>query len=140
MDYKHLRMLAAKLTSDPAWVWRAGMSTICGKVNGILLEDSLESDDSSELFWIAYFSGCTRDGGGLRDEIVPTGAIPDLSDPATIGCLIGMVRKAYGNKDLFAGRDLRNNRWIVWDGEGDPVGYGESEVDAIASAFLGRSK
>ena len=142
MERSVLKELAKDLTSHPSWAWRAGMSTICGKVSGTLLEDSLDfRDDPSEepvVFWIAHFSGPTKDGGGYRDELVPSDAIPDLSSPATIGCLLSLVRSAYKNKNLFAGREAGRDRWIVWDGETDLIGSGESEVEALVSAFLGR--
>jgi len=30
--------------------------------------------------------------------------LPDLSDPATVGCLLALVRKAYDDRDAFVGR------------------------------------
>lgn len=141
MERSDLKELAKDLVSHPAWVWRAGMSTICGKVSGILLEDSMDfRDDPSEepvVSWIAHFSGSTKDGGGYRDELVPSDAIPDLSSPATIGCLLSLIRSAYKNKNLFAGRKAGLDCWIIWDGESDPVSFGQSEVEALVSAFLG---
>ena len=32
---------------------------------------------------------------------VPRHALPDLTDPATLGCLLALVREAYGSKALY---------------------------------------
>lgn len=61
---------------------------------------------------------------------------PDLSDPATIGCLLALVREAWGQDDMSAFR--YKSRWCV---EHTPEGsrcsafYGETEAEALVSAL-----
>jgi hypothetical protein len=59
-----------------------------------------------------YFHGngpvntCTDDGGWMRFSSFD-GLLPDLSDPATVGCLLALVREAWNNLDLHVQRDGR---------------------------------
>ena len=44
--------------------------------------------------------------------------LPDLTDPATIGCLLALVRDAYDDGGVHTYRDLR---WLACDGEGTHI-------------------
>lgn len=64
------------------------------------------------------------------DECPP---MPDLSDPATIGCLLALVREAHAS--------LQSTEYV---GDGDPVNpwrwgslKGRSEAEALVSALEG---
>jgi hypothetical protein len=57
------------------------------------------------------------DSDSLRD------CVPDLSDPATLGCLLALVRKAWGRPF-----------WV----EGDPRSMGERPDEWIGVLFEGR--
>lgn len=63
---------------------------------------------------------------------------PDLSDPATLGCLLALVREAWGEPTLAA-RMNTAGRWIVEPGglESDLpiVGRGVSELEALVAAL-----
>jgi hypothetical protein len=43
------------------------------------------------------------------------GCLPDLTDPATLGCLLALVREAWGASDLHVGRRIAG--WGVWTSE-----------------------
>jgi hypothetical protein len=69
-----------------------------------------------------------RIGGYLR---VPFDALPDLSDPATRGCLLALVREAWGDPHLsavaFAGD---------WRVHGDSDGMCSHDHDTEAEALI----
>ena len=66
------------------WRWMPGMLTTC----------RLRVVDGGADYVIGHRSGPTRDGGGWIDE-TPTSRLPDLTDPATIGCFLALVREAW---------------------------------------------
>jgi hypothetical protein len=69
--------------------------------------------------------------------------VPDLSDPATLGCLLHLVREAWGDPDLSADRvsrahDKLPDVWQVYvfheSGVKDVLS-GHSEVEALVAAL-----
>ena len=62
---------------------------------------------------------------------------PDLTDPATVGCLLALVRKAWGAPCLYVG--LLPARWGVWTSQNLPlhecVGKGLTEAEALVAAL-----
>jgi len=79
---------------------------------------------SAELFE----TGGTRIMGWIRD-----GTLPDLTNPATIGCLLALVRDAY--KDAFVSVYPEGSTWIVLDCEGYHIATGRSEREALVTAL-----
>jgi hypothetical protein len=63
------------------WHWMRGMSTYCGLV----------AQSNEDATGRVYF-------GGWVDPHPHW--IPDFRDPATVGCLLALVRRAYPNNDL----------------------------------------
>jgi hypothetical protein len=49
--------------------------------------------------WRRHSVAKWSDALGVRRDI-PADAVPDLRDPATVGCLLALVRQAYPNNDL----------------------------------------
>jgi len=73
---------------------------------------------------------------------IPGDAVPDLSDPATLGCLLYLVREAWKDSDLTADRVLRGSEerdiWQVYvfhDSGVKDVLSGHSEVEALVAAL-----
>ncbi len=66
---------------------------------------------------------------------VPTTGDPDLTDPATVGCLLALLREASGRPDLTT--HLHDGYWHTgpdgyeWGGPSAPT-----EVEAIAVALI----
>ena len=63
--------------------------------------------------------------------------VPDLSDPATLGCLLALVREAWGDQHLHVGRRIAG--WGVWTSQSTPlpecVGKGDTEAEALVAAL-----
>ena len=68
-----------------------------------------------------------------RDE-----TIPRLRDPATLGCLLALVREAWGDLGIFVrprGSKMRPD-WAVFTGEhSDIIAVGADEAEAIVVAL-----
>jgi len=66
-----------------------------------------------------------------------TGWLPDLTDPATLGCLLALVREAWGDQHLHVGRRIAG--WGVWTSQSTPlpecVGKGDTEAEALVAAL-----
>jgi hypothetical protein len=67
-------------------------------------------------------------------------AIPDLTDPATLGCLLALVREAWGKEDMGAVRIFRDGlrKWCVEHDEDDAQAgafYGPTEAEALTAAL-----
>ena len=76
----------------------------------------------------------------LSESLVPftfPTDLPDLTDPATLGCLLALVREAHGDPVLFARfRSARGHPdWMVsWDGS-DVIATGATEAEALVAAL-----
>ena len=74
--------LARRAVACEGWRWMEGMSTTEGDiVVGV-------GDDTITL----------RDDGVMHAE--HSGVLPDLNDPATLGCLLGLVREVLDSADF----------------------------------------
>jgi len=63
--------------------------------------------------------------------------IPDLTDAATLGCLLALVREAWGDGGMTAQHHPLSGKgmtWRVWR-PGDPVAYGPTEAAALVAAL-----
>jgi hypothetical protein len=63
----------------------------------------------------------------------PQAAWPDLTDPATLGCLLALVRDAHRDAYMVAYHD--GEGWIVADCDGAEVCRGTSERGVLVSAL-----
>jgi hypothetical protein len=76
--------LGQRLINCKNWQWLDGMLTTC----------NLRVVEGGRDYIIGYRSGPTTNGGGWYDG-ESKGFLPDLSDPATIGCLVHLIRLAW---------------------------------------------
>ena len=63
--------------------------------------------------------------------------LPDLSDPATLGCLLALVREVWGLPGLVAWRRADTGLWFVDEDEQGPCCVGQSEAEVLVSALTG---
>jgi hypothetical protein len=84
MTPKEAAALARRAVACPRWRWMPGMVTTYGQRIARVDDDG---------YTVAY----TR-GGHL--QTVEPDALPDLTDPATLGCLLALVREAWREPTL----------------------------------------
>ena len=112
MTKDDLQKLGERAAACPGWRWMPGM--------------------------LAHFSGCERSTtGAVRLSAYSAPKVrgdywPDLSDPATLGWLLALVREAWGEPDLVVER-YAGRRWGIDDG-GDWV-IADTEAEALVAAL-----
>ena len=141
--------LALKFVELPQWRWLPGMRTVSGDrviavYNGgnTVYIDSIESAEEAgtpyPLFPIELDvipSAPTRGRHVGRDysfRQLEYDQLPDLSDPATIGCLCSLLRLAYRDGTLVVYKE--HVGWSV-DSEMDVFPRGTTEAEAIYLAI-----
>ena len=105
--------LARRAVAAPGWRWMAGMRAVWPDGAGERVTE-----------WSA---GITHDG-----------ALPDLTDPATLGCLLALVRERWGANVSVVTAD---GRWVVVEGICSSLLYdgryfcGDTEAEALIAAL-----
>jgi hypothetical protein len=68
-------------------------------------------------------------------------ALPDLTDPATLGCVLALVREAWSDPAICVVLDLSDGYWHVgrWEDEGIALRgrWGTTEAHALTLALEG---
>ena len=85
-----LETLGRRAVACPKWRWMPGMKTLCG----------VRVTDGSEDWLAGHLPGPTTKGGGWIDT-KSEGYLPDLSDAATVGCLLVLVRIVFRRPNLI---------------------------------------
>jgi len=80
---ENLEELARRAVACKRWRWMPGMLS----ANGLRV-----TRRDSDGYVVGYYQDLS-----YIAECVP-GSLPDLTDPATLGCLLALVREAWGNE------------------------------------------
>lgn len=89
--------------------------------------------------WMPGMRWWTDDDRGRLDDFQPeymgrpTHALPDLTDPATLGCLLALVREAWG-EDTWVQHEDEWTCWVVLNGQLDHH-VGATEAEALVAAL-----
>lgn len=120
LKYKRLIELGSRCTKSAGWRWTSGMRTLTGA-------RVLDIEEDTGIVWAASHKD-------KLFELDTTTELPDLSDPATIGCMITLVRES--TKIPGASLIMHNGSWIVTSGDPRLSGSGyETEAEAILKAL-----
>lgn len=115
--------LAQRAIACKPWFWISGMLTTCG----------VRVIEGRHDYLIGHRQGATRDGGGWVDTGDAVGFLPDLTDPATLGCLLALVREAWGAQ-VFVASYPDDSQWLVQTHSGFACDA-PTEAEALVAAL-----
>jgi hypothetical protein len=147
--------LARRAVACRHWRWMPGMLVRYG--------DGKAAQTPIDKYLTPFLGGWYRltngDGYGMPFKHVPPNprdAWPDLTDPATLGCLLALVREAWGSQEMVTKRgwDFPTECW-VWSVRTEPrpvaaigekpghpstwrtmsIGGGPTEAEALIAAL-----
>jgi hypothetical protein len=135
-----LEALARRAVACPRWRWMPGMLvTSMGRI--IEVDGDLVS--AFEHPWIDGQFEFRK----LDSDCAYVPALPDLTDFATLGCLVALVREAHGPSAVarLVGVNGRGDQeWAIcdrspavdgWHVAAPALGYWESEIEALVAAL-----
>jgi hypothetical protein len=116
--------LAKRAVACRGWQWLPGML-------------GFDPDGMNDPVRVAFPPGKayrmpTLEAWGRPSYIVHT-ELPDLTDPATLGCLLALVRDAYGDHRIVARPDPEEQVWYVITQYG--ASWAGNEAEALVAAL-----
>lgn len=114
--------LAKRAVACKHWKWMPGMLWSIGPEPGWVRASTGRIQSSQE------------DGGPVS---APKSCVPDLDDPATLGCLLALVRLAQGDCTIWTMVDVDcdEGTWLCTGLEVGEIGSGYSEAHALVAAL-----
>ena len=127
--------LARRAVACPRWRWMRGSTALilyrehpCADVEPERMRHVVTCDGALDLSAYAWMGIANHD------------PLPDLSDPATVGCLLALVREAWCDPSLCVVFDHDDGRWNVGRWEDGLVLRGRggaTDVEALVNALEG---
>jgi len=107
-------LLARRAVASPDWRWMPGMLAL-------------------------HFPGMARRVARIDGHVAALlycgDAVPDLTDAATLGCLLALVREAWGEPTLHVWYSSQLGLWVV-SADGQEIGVqGVTEAEALVAAL-----
>lgn len=125
MTTPELDAIARRAVVCPRWRWMPGMLAVS---RGRII------DSDSDGYTVAYIRGGTV-------YVVAPDDTPDLSDPATLGCLLALVREAWDDPRLstYPIRMIGCAPWwnvgVPWETDGAFFATASTEAEALVAAL-----
>ena len=125
------------MTLPSTFRWMAGM--LAG--DDILNRLTYIYDDTKEDNRCPVMEAGSADGGGpgWGWPTLESGWLPNLTDPATKGCLLELVREASGDAEVSVSHAINFKGvpyWGVWSGDGETlIASGSTEGEALLAAL-----
>ena len=134
MSEKTKMAIARRAVACPGWRWMPGMRATWPDDGRPARRYGSPGETAG---WISDYSGKER-------SIFDAHALPDFDDPATLGCLLALVRETYGHKNTYAGPVYDYGHWSIWrcrTWKEDVIGRrtltfdGPTEAEALVAAL-----
>ena len=87
MKAAELEELGRRAVACPRWRWMPGMTILGSKGRRVV---------------VIGLSGAPEATSGMNSRAIEPDELPDLSSPATLGCLLALVREAHEDADIVA--------------------------------------
>jgi len=129
----NMEELARRAVACDGWRWMRGMLCLTDEDGyaARILHVGLTARQSE--------TADSYDGGGIITRgCIREGSLPDLTDPATIGCLLALVREAWNEAEATPLKVYRKGRWVwvmVHHDEDDMGPPGNTETGALVAAL-----
>lgn len=136
MTKDKLQALGERAQACAAWKWLPRMRYL-----GVWPRSGTVLEAGSD-YLVVYGDLDTRNGGGYHEHaIAGNDFVPDLSDVASVGCLLALVRKAWGDRYCYAeptGIEDKPSAYFVYVNVGRPAMQafrGDTEAEALVAAL-----
>ena len=131
MNDEQWQELGRRAVTCKAWRWMPGMLLRCAE--RIITSDGLGGTETSrlEFFKPSSWSSDSRLTPMSKDEM--RWELPDLRDPATVGCLLALVREAWGDPAICIVEEHRD--WSARLNGLSLCAFADTEAEALVAAL-----